>query len=291
MKGIILAGGHGTRLRPLTLGVSKHLLPVYDAPMIFYPLSTLLLAGIRDVLVIVSPDALERYQALLGDGSDIGISLTYAVQPRPNGVAEALVLGADFVGDERVTLILGDNLFHGASLAKTLRTVASSASGATIFGRRVADARAYGVVDLDADGHAVAIVEKPGHAVPGFAVPGLYCYDNAAVDIARTLSPSARGELEITDVNRTYLRRGQLAVRVLEPDVTWFDAGTPDSLVEASQFVRRIREQQDDTCGCIHAVAFERGLIDRLTLSRHAAAFRGSPYGARLERLAARSAM
>ena len=290
MKGIILAGGHGTRLRPLTLSVSKHLLPVYDAPLIYYPLSTLLLAGIRDILIIVAPDALAPYQAMLGDGSDVGISLTYAVQARPDGVAGALVLGAEFVGHEGVTLILGDNLFHGAALTESLRTVASDPVGATIFGYRVADTRAYGVVDLDPDGRAVAIEEKPPRDGPGLAVPGLYSYDNAAMAIARAVVPSARGELEITDVNREYLRRGRLKVQVLGPDVTWIDAGTPDSLLDASSYVRGMREERDDSFGAIHAVAFELGLIDGVTLARHAAAFRGSLYGARLERLAARPA-
>jgi glucose-1-phosphate thymidylyltransferase len=260
MRGIILAGGSGSRLYPVTLGTSKQLVPVYDKPMIYYPLSVLLLAGIRDILVITTPDEAAAFERLLGDGSRFGISLTYAVQPRPEGLAQAFVIGADFLGGERAALVLGDNLLYGPGLGFALRGF-TAVDGARIFAYRVSDPSAYGVVEFDADGRAVSLQEKPKRPRSNFAVPGLYFYDNDVVEIARGLEPSARGELEITDVNRAYLDQGRLHVTKLPRGTAWLDTGTPDSLMAAGEFVRAVELRQGLKIGCPEEVAWRAGLI------------------------------
>jgi glucose-1-phosphate thymidylyltransferase len=260
MRGIILAGGSGSRLYPVTLGTSKQLVPVYDKPMIYYPLSVLLLAGIRDILVITTPDEAAAFERLLGDGSRFGISLTYAVQPRPEGLAQAFVIGADFLGGERAALVLGDNLLYGPGLGFALRGF-TAVDGARIFAYRVSDPSAYGVVEFDAGGRAVSLQEKPKRPRSNFAVPGLYFYDNDVVEIARGLEPSARGELEITDVNRAYLDQGRLHVTKLPRGTAWLDTGTPDSLMAAGEFVRAVELRQGLKIGCPEEVAWRAGLI------------------------------
>jgi glucose-1-phosphate thymidylyltransferase len=260
MRGIILAGGSGSRLYPVTLGTSKQLVPVYDKPMIYYPLSVLLLAGIRDILVITTPDEAAAFERLLGDGSRFGISLTYAVQPRPEGLAQAFVIGADFLGGERAALVLGDNLLYGPGLGFALRGF-TAVDGARIFAYRVSDPSAYGVVEFDAGGRAVSLQEKPKRPRSNFAVPGLYFYDNDVVEIAHGLEPSARGELEITDVNRAYLDQGRLHVTKLPRGTAWLDTGTPDSLMAAGEFVRAVELRQGLKIGCPEEVAWRAGLI------------------------------
>ena len=278
MRGIILAGGSGTRLHPITRGVSKQLLPVYDKPMIYYPLSTLMMAGIREVLVITTPDDQDQFRRLLGDGSDLGIRLEYAAQPRPEGLAQAFVIGAEFIGDQPVALILGDNIFYGAGLGRSL-AANSDVTGGRVFAYRVADPTAYGVVEFGADGQVLSIEEKPQKPRSRYAVPGLYFYDNDVVKIARTLTPSDRGELEITAVNAAYLERGALHVTVLDRGTAWLDTGTFESLMQAAAFVHAVEERQGIKIGCIEEVAFREGLIDGAQLRALAEPLRKSGYG------------
>ena len=285
--GLLLAGGAGTRLHPLTRAVSKQLLPVYDKPMVYYPLTTLMLAGIREVLVITTPRDREAFAALLGDGSDWGMTLRYAVQPQPVGLADAFRVGRDFIGGRPSALVLGDNLFYGQSLAARLQAASRQPSGATVFAHRVANPQAYGVVTLDAAGRAVAIEEKPAVPASPWAVTGLYFYDPQVVEIAAALTPSARGELEITDVNRAYLERGQLQVEPLGRGAAWLDTGTPETLLQAGQFVQVVEERQGLKIGAPEEVAWRMGFIDRAQLHRLGAALGKSAYGAYLQRLAA----
>ena len=283
-KGIILAGGAGTRLHPLTRVVSKQLLPVYDKPMIFYPLSTLMLAGIRDVLVISTPTDLPMFERLLGDGSQIGMRFSYKVQEVPNGLAQAFVLGREFIGGDDACLVLGDNIFYGADLPRLLRAANESASP-TVFGYRVADPERYGVVEFDAAGNAVSLEEKPEKPKSNYAVVGLYFYPNSVVDIAANLKPSARGEYEITDVNREYLRRGELKVEVMSRGFAWLDTGTHQSLADATNFVRAIIERQGLQMSCIEEIAWTRGWIDDAQLRKLAESYGKSTYGQYLRKL------
>ncbi len=283
-RGIILAGGSGSRLHPLTLAVSKQLLPVYDKPMIYYPLSVLMLAGIREILIITTEVDQPNFKRLLGDGRQLGLDIQYVVQPNPGGLAQAYVLGEDFVQGEPSALVLGDNLFFGSHFGETLRQVTGRSKGATIFGYRVADARAYGVVEFDADGRAISIEEKPKEPRSNYAITGLYFYDGRASQLARTLKPSARGELEISDLNRLYMEAGDLTVELLGRGFAWLDTGTHDGLLEASEFVRTIEHRQDMHLGSIEEVAYINGWIDRTQLLKLAGKLNNS-YGAYLRRL------
>jgi len=286
MKGIVLAGGAGTRLHPITRGLSKQLLPVYDKPMIYYPLSVLMLAGIRDILLISTPDDLPGYQRLLGRGERFGISLSYAVQPRPEGIAQAFLIGEDFIGDDRVCLVLGDNIFYGQAFSAQLRRVADRAGGATIFGYRVADPERFGVVEFDAAGRVVGIEEKPRRPKSHHAVTGLYFYDNDVIGLARGLRPSARGELEITDINNAYLRRGDLSVELLGRGFAWLDTGTHDALMEAGAFVQTLEKRQGLKVACLEEIGYRQGWLDRSQLLAEALAMGGTGYGDYLRQLA-----
>src|SRR6478672_1657843 len=278
MRSIILAGGTGSRLHPLTLGISKQLVPVYDKPMIYYPLSTLMLAGIRDVLIITTPHEAEGFQRLLGDGSAFGITLSYAQQPSPDGLAQAFTIGADFIGDNPCALVLGDNLFYGPGFGRKLARF-DTVEGAMIFAYWVADPGAFGVVEFDADGKAISLAEKPAEPLSNFAVPGLYFYDNDVVEIARDLKPSARGEYEITDINRTYLEQGRLSVEVLERGTAWLDTGTFDSLNDANNFIRTIEHRQGLKIGAPEEVAWRRGWLSDDELRERAEPLLKSGYG------------
>jgi len=284
MKGIILAGGSGTRLYPITKGVSKQLMPVYDKPMVYYPLSVLMLAGIKEVLIITTPEDSAQFQRLLGTGAEIGCSFTYAVQEKPNGLAQAFVIGEEFVGNDKVALILGDNIFYGAGFSKLVQSF-NNVEGAAIFAYEVNDPERYGVVEFDETFKALSIEEKPQSPKSNYAVPGLYFYDNTVIEIAKNIQPSARGEYEITDVNRVYLEQGKLQVGVMNRGVAWLDTGTFDSLSDASEYVRVIEKRQAQKIGCIEEVAYRMGFIDKPKLMQLAKLYAKSGYGAYLQNI------
>ncbi|KAA2213970.1 glucose-1-phosphate thymidylyltransferase RfbA [Teichococcus oryzae] len=289
MKGIVLAGGSGTRLHPATLAVNKQLLPVYDKPMVYYPISVLMLAGIREILVISSPEFLDMYKRLLGDGSQFGVTFSYAEQPKPEGLAQAFVIGRDFVGDDSVALVLGDNIFYGAHLSDMVRAAAERKNGATVFAYYVEDPERYGVVEFDDSGKALSIVEKPAQPRSHWAVTGLYFYDNSVLDVAAGIKPSPRGELEITDVNLHYLELGQLQVERMGRGYAWLDTGTHDSLLDAGEFVRTIQQRQGLPIASLEEIAFLNGFIDVDQLRARGQLFAKTAYGQHLLRLAAQS--
>ncbi len=283
MKGIILAGGSGTRLYPLTRVTSKQLLPIYDKPMIYYPLSVLMNAGIRDILLISTPEDTPRFESLLGDGGPFGINLSYAVQPSPDGLAQAFIIGEKFIGNDSVAMVLGDNIFHGHGLRKRLRAAAEKEKGATVFGYYVDDPERFGIVEFDDNGHAVSIEEKPEHPKSNYCVTGLYFYDNRVVEYAKNLKPSARGELEITDLNRIYLENGELDVTLLGQGFTWLDTGTHESLVDATNFVRTVETHQHRKIACLEEIAYMNGWITREKLAAAAELYKKNEYGAYLK--------
>lgn len=286
MKGIILAGGSATRLYPITLAVSKQMLPVYDKPMIYYPLSTLMMAGIREVLIISTPVHLPAFESLLGDGSDLGMKLEYKVQEKPVGLADAFRVGKDFIGNDNVALILGDNMIYGSRIERVLKAASNLKEGGVIFGYQVADPTSYGVVEIDENGTAISIEEKPEHPKSNLAVPGIYFYDNDVVEIAHTIEPSARGELEITDVNRVYMERGKLKVIPLESGYAWFDTGTPDRLSDASDYVKAIELRQGVQIACLEEYAYRNGWITKEQILEHAKKYKKTEYGKYLKNIA-----
>ena len=286
MKGIVLAGGSGTRLYPLTMITSIQLLPIYDKPMIFYPLSTLMLAGIKDILIISTPTDTPNFERLLGDGSQFGINLSYKVQPSPDGLAQAFILGEDFIGDDSVAMVLGDNIFYGSGFSAILKKAAENKGRATVFGYYVEDPERFGVVDFDETGKAVSIEEKPADPKSNYAVTGLYFYDNRVVEYAKSLKPSPRGELEITDLNKIYLENGELDVQILGRGFAWLDTGTMDSLLDASEFVRTLQSRQGITISALEEIAYRRGFIDKERLLESAEKYGKSPYGKHLKKVA-----
>ena len=286
MKGIILAGGSGTRLYPITKGISKQLIPIYDKPMIYYPLSTLMLAGITDILVISTPEYTPLFEQLIGDGSDIGVSLTYKVQEKPNGLAEAFILGEDFIGDDSVCLILGDNIYYGSGLSKLVQEAAEKTDGATVFGYHVNDPERFGVVDFDSNMKALSIEEKPENPKSNYAVTGLYFYDNTVVEKAKNLKPSDRGELEITDINKLYLDEGKLDVKLMGRGYAWLDTGTHDSMMEAASFIATIQKRQNLKVACLEEIAYRMGYISKEKLVELAQPMKKNDYGQYLLRLA-----
>jgi glucose-1-phosphate thymidylyltransferase len=285
MKGIVLAGGSGTRLYPITKGVSKQLLPVYDKPMIYYPLSVLMLAGIKEILIITTPEDQCSFQRLLGDGSQFGVSLHYAIQPSPDGLAQAFIIGEEFIGTDSVCLVLGDNIFYGQGFSPKLREIANKTTGATIFGYQVVDPERFGVVEFEADGRVISIVEKPEQPKSNWAVTGLYFYDNNVVEMAKQVSPSARGELEITTLNQLYLEQGNLSVELLGRGFAWLDTGTHDSLMDASNFVATVEKRQGLKVACLEEIAWRNGWLDNNQLKTIANQLSKSPYGQYLSRL------
>lgn len=286
MKGIILAGGSGTRLNPVTLGVSKQLLPIYDKPMIYYPLSVLMLAGIKEILVISTPDDMASYQRLLGDGTALGISLEYAIQPKPEGLAQAFIIGERFIGDGHVALVLGDNVFYGDHFTDNLSIAVSQTVGAMIFGYRVTDAARFGVIEFDEQGNVVSIEEKPDIPKSNYAITGLYFYDNDVVEIAKSIVPSQRGELEITDINNIYLARGDLKVQLLGRGFAWLDTGTHDSLLDAGRFVQTVEHRQGLKIACLEEIAYQQGWISKAHLLEQAQKLKKTSYGAYLRQVA-----